>query len=122
MGLARHVTAFLLAAGLSSVPAAADAGFRKINSKTEFLEVTQNRAMEILGISVFVTPDGKIGGKAYGRNVSGAWRWQDGYFCRDLFWGERDLGPNCQEVRVDGNRIRFASDRGSGMSAVLTLR
>lgn len=103
-------------------PALADAKFKKVDTKDEFLSVTQSRDMTIMGITVFVTPDGKIGGEAYGRPVKGAWQWQNGFFCRDLFWGERDFGPNCQEVRVKGNKIRFASDRGAGKSAVLTLR
>lgn len=103
-------------------PAVAEAKFEKVSTKDEFMEITEGKRMTIFGITVFVTPDGQIGGNAYGRKVSGAWRWQDGYFCRDLYWGQRDFGPNCQEVRVHGNKIRFASDRGAGMSAVLTLR
>ncbi len=43
-------------------------------------------------------------------------------FCRDLFWGARDLGYNCQQVDVNGSRIRFTSDRGRGDSAVFRLR
>ncbi len=117
----------VLAIGFAAVlalafPAMASASFKKVSSKDEFLSITNGKTMNIMGITVFVTPDGKIGGKAYGREVSGAWVWRDGYFCRDLYWGQRDFGPNCQEVRVNGNKIRFASDRGTGMSAVLTLR
>ena len=64
-----------------------------------------------------MSPDGDIRGRALGGPVNGDWRWQDGYFCRDLVWGERDLGPNCQMVEVKGNRIRFTSDFGRGDSA-----
>lgn len=119
----KHSAIALAALALAmTFPAVAEAKFKKIATKGEFLELTSGREMTLMGISVFVTSDGKIGGKAFGRDVRGAWRWQDGFFCRDLYWGETDFGPNCQEVRVDGNKIRFASDRGAGRSAVLTLR
>ncbi len=106
----------------ASTTAVAEAKFKKVVSEDEFLDVTSGKAMTLMGISVFVTRDGKIGGKAFGREVSGKWQWQNGFFCRDLYWGETDFGPNCQEVRVNKNKIRFASDRGAGRSAVLTLR
>lgn len=122
MTLTRFLPAGLSLALALAFPAMAQASFKKIDTKAEFLQITKGKNMTIMGISVFVTPDGKIGGNAYGRPVSGAWSWRDGFFCRDLFWGERDFGPNCQEVRVNGNKIRFASDYGTGMSAVLTLR
>ena len=75
-----------------------------------------------MGIKVTVTPDGHINGKAYGRPVKGKWKWSDGYFCRDLSWGKMDLGPNCQEVRVNGKTVRFQSDRGTGRFADLRMR
>lgn len=49
--------------------------------------------------------------------MSGAWQWNDSYFCRSLFWGEQDLGNNCQQVAMDGGDIRFTSDRGAGKHA-----
>ena len=122
MRLARRLGLGLLASITFTYSAVAEAGFRKVSSETEFLQVTSGKNMTIMGITVFVTPDGQIGGRAFGQPVSGAWEWRSGYFCRDLYWGKRDFSPNCQEVRVDGNKIRFASDRGKGQSAVLTLR
>lgn len=122
MSVARFTAPLIALALAVSFPAMAEAKYKKVNSKDEFVQITNGKNMTIMGITVFVTADGKIGGKAYGRQVKGAWRWQDGFFCRDLYWGERDFGPNCQEVRVHGDKIRFASDRGAGRSAVLTLR
>jgi hypothetical protein len=54
--------------------------------------------------------------------VRGAWRWNGDYFCRSLYWGEMDLGPNCQAVRLKGDTIRFISDEGTGQFADLYLR
>jgi len=113
------LTAVFAATVLAAAPALA---FDKIKSKSDFMNVVQGKSLTMIGISVNVQPDGVIGGKAYGRAVKGEWRWSDGYFCRDLFWGEMDLGPNCQEVRVQGDTVRFQSDKGTGRYADLRIR
>ena len=41
---------------------------------------------------------------------------------RASYYGNRDLGPNCQAVKVRGNTLRFISDRGEGIYADLKLR
>lgn len=102
-------------------PASAEA-FQKISDKTRFVQAVEDKELTRMGIGLDVTADGKIIGRAFGRDVTGNWTWQDGYFCRDLFWGKRDLGYNCQEVKLHGATIRFTSDRGTGQFADLTLR
>ena len=113
------ISAFAIAI---SMPSLAVAELNKVSSKSEFLEIVDGKRLTIFAINVSVTPDGSIGGRAYGQNVRGKWQWQDGYFCRDLFWGEKNLGPNCQEVRVNGDVIRFTYDRGAGRYADLKMR
>jgi hypothetical protein len=110
------VAAWLVAA----VPAAAN-GFRPIGDRDSFLSAVEGRKLTRFGIALDVTSAGEIRGEAFGRPVTGAWRWRDGYFCRDLYWGQRDLGPNCQAVLLDGRVIRFVSDQGAGQYADLRL-
>jgi len=105
---------------LAAAPATAD--FRKVQDKTEFTALIQDRELTRLGITISVSPQGQIRGKAFGRNVTGGWSWQDGYFCRDLKWGQTDIGYNCQMVERNGRTLRFTSDRGAGDSADLSLR
>ncbi len=100
----------------------ADLELNKITDRQDFERLVVGKELTIFGIRVKVTPSGEIDGRAYGRDVSGRWQWKDGYFCRDLYWGKRDLGPNCQEVRVDGNTVRFTSDKGTGRFADLTMQ
>jgi hypothetical protein len=113
----------LLAAGLCASAAGAE-GFRQVTDRGEFLSLVRDRALQIsvFGVDLRVSPDGRIAGEGAGRPVTGKWRWNGGYFCRDLAWGERDLGPNCQAVHVSGSTIRFTSDRGEGRSADFRLR
>ncbi|MEM6578617.1 MAG: dihydrodipicolinate reductase [Pseudomonadota bacterium] len=110
-----------LATVLLTTPAVAEQ-FDKVDERDTFVSLIKDRKLTRFGIRLTVTPSGQIVGRAFGRNVSGAWQWRAGYFCRDLYWGQRDLGANCQEVKIQGETIRFTSDRGAGDFADLYLR
>jgi hypothetical protein len=96
-------------------------GFRVVDSDTRFVTLIEGRELRRLGIRLTVTPSGEIQGRAFGGPVRGNWRWENGYFCRDLFWNDTDLGYNCQLVQENGATLRFTSDQGAGMFADLTL-
>ena len=114
--------AILVCAAMACVAAPASAQkFDTVESRKQFVQIVEGRALTRLGISLDVSPSGEIAGRAFGSPVTGVWQWRDGYFCRDLYWGSRNLGPNCQIVRVRGDTIRFIADRGRGRSADLTL-
>ncbi|QYX57050.1 dihydrodipicolinate reductase [Roseovarius sp. SCSIO 43702] len=116
----RIVLAIVTALGFTS-PVFAE-NFTKINDKARFVSLIQGRNLTRFGINLVVTPGGDIRGRAFGRDVSGDWMWKSGYFCRDLYWGGKDLGANCQAVAVQGNTLRFISDRGKGEFADLVLK
>lgn len=116
----KKLASFGVAATLST-PAIAE-GFERIEDLDRFKAVVEDRALSRLGIQVKVTKNGDIVGRAFGQDVSGDWEWRQGYFCRSLFWGERDLGDNCQTVEVNGRNVRFTSDQGAGDSAILRLQ
>jgi len=96
--------------------------FSIVTSRDAFVALVKGREINRFGIRLTVTPEGQIAGRAFGGKVTGAWDWNGGYFCRDLFYAGNDLGFNCQLVQVDGDRIRFTSDRGTGMYADMRLR
>ena len=108
--------AFVAAFAFAAAPAAAEQ-FRQVQNQSSFLGLVNGKHLTRFGIKLNVSSAGGIRGDAFGRPVTGQWRWEDGYFCRDLFWGRRDLGPNCQLVAVRGNTIRFHADRGRGRYA-----
>lgn len=95
--------------------------FRTVTERDTFLSVVNGKQLTRFGIKLDVLPDGAIRGRAFGVPVTGAWRWNGGYFCRDLYYGERDLGPNCQVVQVNGEVVRFIADQGVGQYADLKL-
>jgi hypothetical protein len=108
--------------GLGLPGASLAEAFQVVQDRERFMSLVNGRQLTRLGISLNVTGAGQIQGRAFGKPVSGQWRWENGFFCRTLFHGQRDMGPNCQEVRINGNKIRFTSDRGTGQYADLTLR
>ncbi len=113
----------LLATPIASAPALADS-FLQVTDKSDFVQLTRNRALTRFGIKVQVTSDGGIIGRAFGQEVSGDWAWNGGFFCRDLYLSGRELDmDNCQKVEVDQERdtLRFTSDRGTGDSADLQI-
>lgn len=115
----RLATATLIAAILAG-PSMAES-FRTIEDRGGFVNLVQDRELKRLGVRLKVTDDGRILGRAFGQNVTGEWRWDGGYFCRDLAWGGDPLDFNCQLVQIDGNTLRFTSDRGAGEHADLRL-
>jgi hypothetical protein len=105
---------------LLAAPAAADT--QRIDSRDAFVSLVKDRALTRLGITLNVSPDGRITGRAFGKPVKGDWSWNGGFFCRSLFFGDENLGDNCQTVEKRGQSLRFTADRGAGDFADLRLR
>lgn len=106
---------------LAGVPAYA---MQEISSRETFLNAIDGRELVIrlYGLSIEVTPDGRIAGRAVGRDITGDWTWQEGYFCREIMWGSMEIPYNCQLVEADSQKMRFTTDRGAGEYADFRLR
>ena len=80
-----------IAVGAATVLASADVAASQqltvVSSRDAFVSLIDGRELRRFGITLTVTADGQIVGRAFGYDVVGAWEWEDGYFCRDLFWG-----------------------------------
>jgi len=100
----------------------ATAEFSIVSQRDEFLKIINGKQLERPLIKLQVSDIGQISGRALTIGVRGTWSWQKGYFCRDLFWGKRELGYNCQQVSLRGDKIRFTSDEGKGDYADFTLK
>jgi len=99
--------------------------FSAITDRTEFLSTLAGRDLRLstYGLTLTVTADGRIEGRAIGAPVTGNWSWQGGYFCREMQWGGTEIPYNCQLVESAApNRMRFTVDQGAGQSATFTLR
>ncbi|MEO1024161.1 MAG: dihydrodipicolinate reductase [Pseudomonadota bacterium] len=97
--------------------------FERVQERDSFVSLVKGRNLTRLGIRLQVSQDGDIKGRAFGKDISGDWTWDEGYFCRDLFADGDVLDiKNCQTVEVRGNTLRFTSDKGTGDSANLRLK
>lgn len=96
-------------------------GFQRIEDKNTFVSVIEDRDLRRLGIRLKVVEDGRIVGRAFGKDVTGKWQWDGGYFCRDLAVDGDPLEFNCQMVQIRGETVRFTSDKGTGIYADLRL-
>ena len=122
--MSRKVKSFSLVACASVmfVTNAMAEGFQRIEDEVKFLNAIEDRQLKRFGIRLQVSGDGQILGRAFGQKVSGDWDWKDGFFCRDLYLGGRELDPdNCQLVEIKGNTVRFTSDMGQGDYADLRI-
>ena len=100
-------------------------GFEPIRDKSRFLSLIEGRELRLnlFRIRIQLTPDGQIQGSALGWDLNGRWKWEDGYFCRDMDWSGYAIPFNCQLVEARGEEeIRFTVDRGTGDSASFKLR
>lgn len=96
-----------------------------VKDEETFRSLMDGRTLSIFlyGLSLNVQQDGTITGRAVGRDVTGSWAWKDGYFCREMKWGSREIPFNCQLVSYDGRTtIRFTTDKGAGDRADFRLR
>ncbi|MBD0865979.1 MAG: dihydrodipicolinate reductase [Rhodobacteraceae bacterium] len=109
-----------LIVALFAIPAWAE--FEKVEDKQTFTQFVTGKTLTRPMVKLRVAPEGLIVGRGLLWDVTGAWTWQNGYFCRELYWGSSELGYNCQEVRISGDSIiRFTSDRGAGHFADFRL-
>lgn len=104
---------------LSTAPALA---FERITERGAFVGAVEGRQLTTLGITLEVLADGRIAGRAFGRDVTGTWDWRNGLFCREMAAGSRSFPPNCQVVQRDGTTLRFIADEGQGDRADLRIR
>lgn len=119
-----RVASMILAAALVGLVLAmpAPASAERVTTRDAFLGLVQGRALTATGIRLEVTPDGRIGGRAFGSDVRGTWEWDAGWFCRTLGWGRREWPLDCQLVVRDGDRLIFTAAKGTGERATLRLR
>ena len=111
-----------LCAGIIAMAAPALADYQQITTKADFVALVSGKSLVRPLVKIQVTPNGKIAGTGAAWEITGNWQWKSGFLCRDLNWGGDELGYNCQSVETDGAKVRITSDKGTGDSAVFSLR
>lgn len=115
-----RLASIALVAAMAASPLAADT--QRVDSRDNFVSLVNGKALTRFGVTLNVSPDGRITGRAFGKPVTGDWSWQNGFFCRTLIFGSDNLGANCQTVERRGQTLRFTADKGAGDTADLRIR
>ncbi|WP_019955894.1 hypothetical protein [Yoonia vestfoldensis] len=115
---------FALALGLSLPAGAAVANYVPVMEEETFLSLVEGKELRhrFYGITLEVLDTGEVKGSAIGWGIEGTWSWQEGYFCRELYWGGDLIPYNCQLVEINNDLIRFTVDQGAGRSAAFRLQ
>ena len=119
------IRSLALAALLTAALPVGARAYEAVTDEAAFLALIEgkNLSLRLFGVSLQVLPDGTILGEAQGAPITGTWTWEEGYFCREMLWGDEPIPYNCQLVEVRGDsRMRFTTDRGAGESAAFALR
>lgn len=105
------------------LPTAAAAEFSVVSDRNTFVGLMEAGQLKhnLLPIRLRVSADGLINGEAVGSEVTGNWDWDNGYFCRTMAWGSREIPFNCQLVEVDGRKVRFTENQGQGRAATFRI-
>lgn len=115
---------YLVLLALVGLPASADT-FAPIKDLPSFLKLVEGRDLHIglYNLTLNLAPGGQITGSALGWGITGTWRWDGGYFCRQMDWSGYAIADNCQLVEALGTeKLRFTTDQGAGDSATFKLR
>lgn len=115
----RTLIAFALM--IVATPAAAD--YAPITDEATFMSLVNGKLLRnrLYGVKLNVLNGGQIKGSAIGWSITGSWKWEGNYFCREMDWGGDPIPYNCQLVEVDGSNIRFTVDQGAGDSASFSI-
>ena len=111
-----------ICAAMIGIAAPAFAEFSQVTSRSEFVSLVNGKTLTRPLVKIRLASNGTISGTGASWEVTGKWQWKGNYLCRSLEWGGDDLGYNCQEIKVNGNKMRITSDKGTGDSADFRLR
>ena len=124
-GLVCGAVAFAVLNGTSDAQAASHGDGFTIVSDLEAFEASfvgpRITDMEDDANYFVIMPDGTIEGTWYGKEMAGAWRWEDGYFCRTLS-APRPAPEDCQEWAMGQEKVRLVRDRGTGGETIYAIR
>jgi len=99
-------------------------GLQRVSDQATFEAALAGKQLRLglFGVALTVGTDGTITGRATGSDVTGTWSWQDGFFCREMMWGDTEIPYDCQSVEIGGGQVRFVAERGAGDDATFNLR
>ncbi|MDD9724565.1 hypothetical protein PVV74_03755 [Roseovarius sp. SK2] len=110
-----------LGVSMLALPASAS-DFERVETKAEFDRVIVGRKAVASWGWVISQPNGTVVGQVDGEKAAGSWEWKNGFWCRTISFGSKDMPHDCQAVFHKGSTAIFIRDKGQGDQVVLTLQ
>ncbi|MGH1414246.1 MAG: hypothetical protein ACRBB0_12195 [Pelagimonas sp.] len=107
----------ILALAIGAGPALAE-GFTPISTIDSFQALAIGKTLYLGETTATVHTGGTMTVVFKGKEISGTWEWQDGYFCRVL--ASYSTKADCQLWEHDGHDFRITRDKGAGQAFVYT--
>ena len=98
-----------------------EAAEKQITTEKEFRAKVVGKKLITERGNVTIQADGSLTGQLGGKEVSGEWTWDDGYYCRSVAFGNRQLRDDCQMVTIVGKEVTFYRKKGYGDGFVYYL-
>ncbi|MFD1508444.1 hypothetical protein [Lacimonas salitolerans] len=113
------VSACLLA--LFATPALAE--FKHIRTEAQLQPLIGKKMYDSSGNWFRWNADGSMSAQmTSGAPFAGAWKWSNGFVCRNARIGDNELGTDCQKIEFDGKNMRYTRNRGRGEASVMALQ
>lgn len=103
-----------LVAGFVLVSSAQAESLKRIRKEADFQALVVGKTFGDDQTTMVIAADGKISGKFQNDKIIGAWKWSNGYFCRNVNVGQRAMGNDCQVVKTDSTEVSFTRQKGKG--------
>ncbi|PYG28264.1 hypothetical protein [Pelagimonas varians] len=94
--------------------------FDRIDSEPEFRALALDKTLYLGDTQVTVHDKGAMTVVFKGKEITGTWQWEDGFFCRIL--KSYSTKADCQLWEYDGTDFRIARDKGNGQAFVYTVQ
>ncbi len=66
--------------------------------------------------------DGKVTGQDWKRGkFTGAWKWEEGFYCLSLVYRGKQSPTECMQVEVHSNQLRLTLEKGTGAVIIASL-
>jgi len=96
--------------------------FKRIKSKSDYLNTVADRTLVADWGWVKALRDGRLTGEVNGEAARGEWEWRRGFWCRTISYGSTTLSRNCQAIFVSGDTLVAIRDKGKGKQTAMKFR
>lgn len=101
--------------------ASSEPGWQRVETEEAFRQAFADKRLSLGDMTFTIHGNGRISGRIGDSRLTGAWYWQDRYFCRTAELDGEDLGLDCEIIETRGNQMRYIRHKGKGEASVVLV-